>query len=124
MEETKSGSKPVVVVDDVHVTYEVYGTGKKARSAGAKLAKQARMREVRAVKGVSFVVYEGETVGIVGSNGSGKSSLMRAIAGLFPATKGAVFTLGRATMLGVGAALLPNLSGEKNIMLGLSLIHI
>jgi teichoic acid transport system ATP-binding protein len=43
---------------------------------------------------------------------------MRAIAGLFPATKGAVFTLGRATMLGVGAALLPNLSGEKNIMLG------
>jgi teichoic acid transport system ATP-binding protein len=64
------------------------------------------------------VVYEGETVGIVGSNGSGKSSLMRAIAGLFPATKGAVYTLGKPTMLGVGAALLPNLSGEKNIMLG------
>jgi teichoic acid transport system ATP-binding protein len=76
------------------------------------------MREVHAVKGVSFVVYEGETVGIVGSNGSGKSSLMRAIAGLFPATKGAVYTLGKPTMLGVGAALLPNLSGEKNIMLG------
>jgi teichoic acid transport system ATP-binding protein len=64
------------------------------------------------------VVYEGETIGIVGSNGSGKSSLMRAIAGLFPATKGAVYTLGKPTMLGVGAALLPNLSGEKNIMLG------
>ena len=60
----------------------------------------------------------GETIGIVGSNGSGKSSLMRAIAGLFPATKGAVYTLGKPTMLGVGAALLPNLSGEKNIMLG------
>jgi teichoic acid transport system ATP-binding protein len=43
---------------------------------------------------------------------------MRAIAGLFPATKGAVYTLGKPTMLGVGAALLPNLSGEKNIMLG------
>jgi teichoic acid transport system ATP-binding protein len=76
------------------------------------------MREVHAVKGVSFVVYEGETVGIVGSNGSGKSSLMRAIAGLFPATKGAVYTFAKPTMLGVGAALLPNLSGEKNIMLG------
>jgi teichoic acid transport system ATP-binding protein len=76
------------------------------------------MREVHAVKGVSFVVYEGETVGIVGSNGSGKSSLMRAIAGLFPATKGAVYTFANPTMLGVGAALLPNLSGEKNIMLG------
>jgi teichoic acid transport system ATP-binding protein len=113
-----SKAKPVVVVDDVQVIYKVFGTGKKARGAGDSQAKKTRMREVHAVKGVSFVVYEGETVGIVGSNGSGKSSLMRAIAGLFPATKGAVYTLGKPTMLGVGAALLPNLSGEKNIMLG------
>jgi teichoic acid transport system ATP-binding protein len=113
-----SKGKPVVVVDDVHVIYKVFGTGKKARGVNASLAKKTRMREVHAVKGVSFVVYEGETVGIVGSNGSGKSSLMRAIAGLFPATKGAVYTFAKPTMLGVGAALLPNLSGEKNIMLG------
>jgi teichoic acid transport system ATP-binding protein len=43
---------------------------------------------------------------------------MRAIAGLYPSTKGAVYTFAKPTMLGVGAALLPNLSGEKNIMLG------
>ena len=113
-----SKGKPVVVVDEVEVIYKVFGTGKKARGVKDPQAKKTRMREVHAVKGVSFVVYEGETVGIVGSNGSGKSSLMRAIAGLFPATKGAVYTLGKPTMLGVGAALLPNLSGEKNIMLG------
>jgi teichoic acid transport system ATP-binding protein len=113
-----SKGKPVVVVDDVHVIYKVFGTGKKARGVKDAQAKKTRMREVHAVKGVSFVVYEGETVGIVGSNGSGKSSLMRAIAGLFPATKGAVYTFAKPTMLGVGAALLPNLSGEKNIMLG------
>ena len=64
------------------------------------------------------MVHEGETIGIVGSNGSGKSSLMRAIAGLYPASKGAVYAYGKPTMLGVGAALLPNLSGEKNIILG------
>lgn len=113
-----SKGKPVVVVDDVHVIYKVFGTGKKATAVKGALAKKTRMREVHAVKGVSFVVHEGETVGIVGSNGSGKSSLMRAIAGLYPSTKGAVYTLGKPTMLGVGAALLPNLSGEKNIMLG------
>jgi teichoic acid transport system ATP-binding protein len=111
-------AKPVVVVDDVHVIYKVFGTGKKAAAVGSKLAKKSRMREVHAVKGVSFVVHEGETIGIVGSNGSGKSSLMRAIAGLYPSTKGAVYTFAKPTMLGVGAALLPNLSGEKNIMLG------
>jgi teichoic acid transport system ATP-binding protein len=109
---------PVVVVDDVHITYQVFGTGKKGSAEKGKFAKKTRMREVHAVKGVSFVIHQGETLGIVGSNGSGKSSLMRAIAGLFPATKGAVYTLGQPTMLGVGAALLPNLSGEKNITLG------
>jgi teichoic acid transport system ATP-binding protein len=113
-----SKGKPVVVVDDVQVIYKVFGTGRKANGVKGAQARKTRMREVHAVKGVSFVVYEGETIGIVGSNGSGKSSLMRAIAGLYPSTKGAVYTLGKPTMLGVGAALLPNLSGEKNIMLG------
>jgi teichoic acid transport system ATP-binding protein len=110
--------KPVVVVDGVEVTYRVFGTGKKANKAKGTIAKKGKIREVKAVRGVSFVVYEGETIGIVGSNGSGKSSLMRAIAGLYPATKGAVYTSSKPTMLGVGAALLPNLSGEKNIFLG------
>ncbi len=110
--------KPVVVADDVHVIYKVFGTGKKARKSKGAIAKKSRMREVHAVRGVSFVVHEGETIGIVGSNGSGKSSLMRAIAGLYPATRGAVYAYGKPTMLGVGAALLPNLSGEKNIILG------
>ncbi len=119
MDATKtSATKPVVVADDVHVIYKVFGTGKKARKTKGTIAKKSRMREVHAVKGVSFVVHEGETIGIVGSNGSGKSSLMRAIAGLYPASKGAVYALGKPTMLGVGAALLPNLSGEKNIILG------
>ena len=113
--------EPVVVVDGVHVIYRVFGTGKKVSSkdgSGKKALKKGGMRDVHAVKGVSFVVYEGDTIGIIGSNGSGKSSLMRAIAGLHPPTKGSVFASGRPTLLGVGAALLPNLTGEKNIFLG------
>lgn len=116
MAETES-RKPVVVVDDVHVSYRVFGTGKKAKGS-SKIKRKGRVREVRAVRGVSFVVYEGETIGIIGSNGSGKSSLMRAIAGIRPASSGAVYSFAQPTMLGVGAALLPNLSGEKNIILG------
>jgi teichoic acid transport system ATP-binding protein len=113
--------EPVVVVDDVHITYKVFGTGKKVsakNAASRKIVKKSGMREVHAVKGVSFVVYKGDTIGIIGSNGSGKSSLMRAIAGLYPPTRGTVFASARPTLLGVGAALLPNLTGEKNIFLG------
>jgi len=52
-------------------------------------------RMLRAVDGVSFVVREGETLGVVGESGSGKSTLARAVLNLLPATSGAVTMLGR-----------------------------
>lgn len=113
--------KPVVIVDNVDVIYRVYSTGKRARARAARdglIAKKANLREVHAVKNVSFTIYEGETVGVIGSNGSGKSTLMRAISGLLKAKSGSVFAKSRPTLLAVGAALMPNLSGERNILLG------
>lgn len=113
--------KPVVVADDVHITYKVFASGRRASRAsagGGLLSKKMELREVHAVKGVTFTIYEGESVGIIGSNGSGKSSLMTALAGLTPLSDGAVYASARPNLLGVGAVLLPALSGEKNILLG------
>lgn len=118
---TTDERRPVVVVDGVDVVYRVYTTGKLARSRQTRdtaLKKKSKIREVHAVKNVSFVVYEGETVGVIGSNGSGKSTLMRAISGLMRVQSGQVFATSRPTLLSVGAALIPNLSGERNILLG------
>lgn len=115
----RHAQEPVIVVDNLHVTYRVFATGKAAGSARSGLLKKARgIREVHAVKGVSFVAYENESIGVIGSNGSGKSSLMRTMVGLTPPSAGAVYARSRPNMLGVGAALLPNLSGERNIVLG------
>jgi teichoic acid transport system ATP-binding protein len=77
-----------------------------------------QMKEVHAIKGISFVVYRGDAVGIIGSNGSGKSTLLRAIAGLLPPERGAVYTDGQPSLLGVNAALMRDLTGERNIVLG------
>ncbi|PKQ21786.1 MAG: teichoic acid ABC transporter ATP-binding protein [Actinobacteria bacterium HGW-Actinobacteria-5] len=111
--------KPVVVVEDVHVTYRVYSSGKRARgSDGALLKKTRGLREVRALRGVSFVAYENESIGVIGPNGSGKSTLMRAIVGLTPPAAGAVYATSRPNLLGIGAALISELSGERNIVLG------
>ena len=113
--------KPVVIIDDAHITYKVFASGRRAtrgNSGGGLLSKKMKLQEVRAVKGVSFTVYEGESIGIIGSNGSGKSSLMSALAGLTPLTSGAIYANARPNLLGVGGLLLPNLSGEKNILLG------
>lgn len=110
---------PVVIVDDLHVKYRVFASGKAAGAARSGLLKMTRgIREVHALKGVSFTAYENETIGVVGSNGSGKSTLMRALTGLTPPASGAVYARSRPNLLGVGAALLPNLSGSRNIVLG------
>lgn len=114
------GRRPAVIVDQLHVKYRAYGSGKVAKNAKAGLLARTRrgIREVHALKGVSFVAYENESIGVIGSNGSGKSTLMRAITGLTPPEAGAVYASARPNMLGVGAALIPNLSGERNIVLG------
>jgi teichoic acid transport system ATP-binding protein len=113
--------QPVVVVDGVDVIYRVFSSGKLAtrKNIGSKrMASRLKVREVHAVKNVSFVVYRGETIGIIGTNGSGKSSLLRAVAGLTQVSGGSIYASARPVLLGVGAVLLPNLSGFKNIILG------
>jgi teichoic acid transport system ATP-binding protein len=119
-----NGRRPTIVVDDVHVVYRVHGVGGSAPSPVAGLrrilarARPPVIREVHAVKGVSFAAYEGEAIGIVGTNGSGKSTLLRAIAGLLPPERGTVYVKGQPSLLGVNAALLNDLSGERNVVLG------
>ncbi|WP_417235158.1 ABC transporter ATP-binding protein [Arthrobacter sp.] len=117
----EQGRHPVVVVDDLHVTYKVFSSGKKAGKAGLRrlMSSPVRgMRSVEALRGVTFTAYANESIGIIGPNGSGKSTLMRAIVGLTPPSRGAVYASSRPNMLGVGAALMPDLSGDKNITLG------
>jgi teichoic acid transport system ATP-binding protein len=75
--------------------------------------------KIHAVKGVTFTAHQGEAIGLIGSNGSGKSTLLRAIAGLLPVESGAVFTAGQPSLLGANAALMNDLSGEENVVLGL-----
>jgi teichoic acid transport system ATP-binding protein len=115
---------PTVVCDDLNVVYKVMsqgGSSSAAVSARKLLRGQGRgevYRRVHAVQGVSFVAREGDAIALIGRNGSGKSTLLRAIAGLLPAESGAVYTSGKPSLLGVNAALMRDLSGERNILLG------
>ena len=113
--------QPVVIVDDLHVKYKAFSSGRSAGATarGGIFKKGMRgVREVHALKGVSFVAYKNESVGIIGSNGSGKSTLLRAITGLTPPAAGATYAATRPNLLGVGAALIPSVSGDENITLG------
>ncbi len=74
---------------------------------------------VDALTDVSFEVRQGEHLGIVGPNGSGKSTLLRVIAGVEPPAAGRVLASTTPILLGVNAALLPQLTGARNVRLGL-----
>jgi teichoic acid transport system ATP-binding protein len=121
---TGNGSEPTVIVDDLHVVYRVYGAGGDKGTAATSLMRVVKrqrrpsVREVHAIRGVSFVVNHGDAIGVIGRNGSGKSTLLQAVAGLLPPEKGCVYTSGQAALLGVNAALLDDLTGERNVVLG------
>jgi len=114
-----------VAVDDVHVRYRAASDDVSLRRSLPRWQRAANRlvgREptvlVRALAGVSLVARAGEAVGIVGLNGSGKSTLLRLIAGLETPHRGQVRARSTPVLLGVNAALLPELSGKQNVRLG------
>lgn len=116
-----SEKRATVVADDISVTYRVFATGKRAGVERKLLRRNAavrRSRQVHALRGISFTAGEGDAIGVVGHNGSGKSTLMRTIAGLTVPSSGAVYAEGEPALLGVNAALINELSGERNVILG------
>src|SRR5699024_7734496 len=76
-----------LLVNDLHVSYRVFGAKKVGHGPGRdwgvlgrlvrRGAKQPPVREVKAVRGISFAARHGEAIGIIGVNGSGKSTLLR-----------------------------------------------
>jgi len=71
-----------------------------------------------AVKGISFKVKKGEILGIIGKNGSGKSTMLRAIAGIFSPNSGSIDLHGHSvSLLSIGVGFQPELSGRENILL-------
>jgi ABC-type polysaccharide/polyol phosphate transport system ATPase subunit len=90
------------------------------KSAIRKLGRRERIiREIEALKGVSFEVPHGKVMGVVGANGAGKSTLMRAVAGILPPTSGRIEVHGRvSTLLSLGVGFNRKLTGRENVVLG------
>jgi len=79
--------------------------------------KQTRI--VQALDDVNLDVTYGQVLGVIGTNGAGKSSLMRTIAGIIPPTQGRIEVFGKvSTLLALGVGFNPAMSGRANVQLG------
>jgi teichoic acid transport system ATP-binding protein len=108
-------------VEDVSVTYRTsLESAPTLKSTVLKLGRREKViREVHALKGVSFEVPEGQVLGVVGANGAGKSTLMRTVAGILPPNSGRVEVHGRvSTLLALGVGFNRKMTGRQNVVLG------
>ncbi len=80
--------------------------------------KRNERETVEAVKNVSFEVPKGQILGIIGKNGSGKSTMLKALAGIFSPDEGYINSYGNSiSLLSIGVGFQKELSGRENIML-------
>lgn len=91
-------------LQDVGMSYHgIFPFGKKAKHA---------------LEGISFDIYRGETLGVIGKNGAGKSSLMKLIAGIIrPDTGSVVSHVNRVQLLSLQVGFIHELTGRENVIL-------
>jgi ABC-type polysaccharide/polyol phosphate transport system ATPase subunit len=116
-----SAEPPVVSVQNVSITYRT--TFEKVptfKSAIVRFGRGERaIHVVDAIKDVSFDVKRGSSVGIIGANGAGKSTIMRALAGVLPPNSGRIEVRGRiSALLALGIGFNAALTGRENVILG------
>jgi len=121
-----------IEVRDVYKRYRRYGRRKNFGTLKSALLSGSLLRDLRpddlleALTGVSFDVAPGRTFGIIGRNGSGKSTMLKLIAGIGKPTSGSVRVDGRVSaLIELGAGFHPEISGRENVyingmMLGLT----
>ena len=111
-------SDPAIVVDSVSKNFRLYHERNRYIKAAILRGRRARYEEFWALDDVSFAVENGSTLGIIGSNGSGKSTMLKCLTGIYRPDKGSVSVNGNvAALLELGAGFHTELSGRENVYL-------
>jgi teichoic acid transport system ATP-binding protein len=105
-------------VEDVCKVYKLYDKPSDRLKDALGLVRKNRFKEHHALKHVSFEVKKGETIGIIGTNGSGKSTILKIITGVLSPTSGEVEIDGRiSALLELGAGFNMEYTGIENVYL-------
>lgn len=114
---------PVIEVANVSKSFPHRAERMLLRGHIVRWFSRAKVEPFYALRDVSFLVNEGESVALVGHNGAGKSTLLSLVAGVATPTAGKVRVDGRiAALLELGSGFHPDLTGAENLILNASLI--
>ena len=106
--------EPVIEFENVVKNYYLYKSGRERFKA--MFTGNRGVRQHPALGGVSFKIYAGESVGFIGRNGAGKSTILKMITGVSYPTSGDVTVRGKvAALLELTAGFSPEMTGRENI---------
>lgn len=118
-----SDTEIAIKVENLSKVYKLYDRNRDRLKEALHLGKNINSHEHYALNDVSIDVYKGETVGIIGTNGSGKSTILKIITGVLNPTKGNLTINGRiSALLELGAGFNMEFTGIENIYLNGTMI--
>lgn len=107
-----------ISVNHVSKVYKLYDNPMDRLKESLGLSRKKKYKEHYALNGISFEIKKGETVGIIGTNGSGKSTILKIITGVLNPTSGSVQVDGRiSALLELGAGFNMEYTGLENVYL-------
>lgn len=113
----------MIVFEEVSKTFKIKHTQSFKEAFIASLRREPLTTDFLAVEDVSFQVNPGESVALIGRNGSGKSTTLKMLSGVMRPDSGWIRTRGRvAGLLEVGAGFHPNLTGRENVYLNAAIL--
>lgn len=116
-------NKKVIQVKNLTKMYKLYDKPSDRLKEALGLTRKKLYKEHYALHDVNFDIYEGECVGIIGTNGSGKSTILKIITGVLTPTAGEVKVDGRiSALLELGAGFNMEYSGLENVYLNGTMI--
>lgn len=116
-------SDAVIKIDNLSKCYEVYDKPHKRLLQMLVGGKRKYYSEFWALRNASLEVHPGETVGIIGTNGSGKSTFLQMLCGTLNPTSGSISVRGRvAALLELGAGFNPEFTGKENVYLNAAIL--
>ena len=115
-----------IELNNVNLTFEVYEDQiDNFKEQVIRTLKRNKSKSVKlhVLKDISFKIYQGEKVGIIGYNGAGKSTLLKLIVGIYKPDSGSIIANGKISpLLSLGAGFDNNFSGAKNIYLNAAIL--